>query len=86
MGERYDVIVTVKDGVFPLVAAAEGKKRSGSDAAAYRLGRCARTRRSSLGNWQVEWARSSRSLQPKVSFCREAMAPVSISWQTSGGT
>jgi FtsP/CotA-like multicopper oxidase with cupredoxin domain len=25
MGERYDVIVTVKDGVFPLVAAAEGK-------------------------------------------------------------
>ncbi|MCX5044062.1 multicopper oxidase family protein [Aldersonia sp. NBC_00410] len=25
MGERYDVIVTVKDGLFPLVAAAEGK-------------------------------------------------------------
>jgi len=25
MGERYDVIVTVGDGVFPLVAAAEGK-------------------------------------------------------------
>jgi FtsP/CotA-like multicopper oxidase with cupredoxin domain len=25
MGERYDVIVTAKDGVFPLVAAAEGK-------------------------------------------------------------
>ncbi|MFF9565653.1 multicopper oxidase family protein [Leifsonia sp. NPDC014704] len=30
MGERYDVIVTAADGVFPLVAAAEGK-----DAAAY---------------------------------------------------
>ncbi|MFJ4620448.1 multicopper oxidase family protein [Streptomyces sp. NPDC088812] len=26
MGERYDVLVTVKDGVFPLVALAEGKK------------------------------------------------------------
>ena len=25
MGERYDVIVTAKDGVFPLVASAEGK-------------------------------------------------------------
>jgi FtsP/CotA-like multicopper oxidase with cupredoxin domain len=25
MGERYDVVVTVKDGVFPLVAMAEGK-------------------------------------------------------------
>ncbi|WP_276607679.1 multicopper oxidase domain-containing protein [Microbispora catharanthi] len=25
MGERYDVLVTLKDGVFPLVAAAEGK-------------------------------------------------------------
>ncbi|ASU84409.1 copper oxidase [Nocardiopsis gilva YIM 90087] len=25
MGERYDVLVTVKDGVFPLVALAEGK-------------------------------------------------------------
>ena len=40
MGERYDVIVTVKDGVFPLVAAAEGKNaqartllRTGSGAA-----------------------------------------------------
>ncbi|NRE04389.1 oxidase, partial [Enterococcus faecalis] len=39
-GERYDVIVTVKDGVFPLVAAAEGKNaqartllRTGSGAA-----------------------------------------------------
>ena len=29
MGERYDVIVTVKDGVFPLVAAAEGKNAQG---------------------------------------------------------
>ncbi|MDV8015535.1 multicopper oxidase family protein [Rhodococcus sp. IEGM 1241] len=29
MGERYDVIVTVKDGVFPLVAAAEGKNAHG---------------------------------------------------------
>ncbi|WP_156725267.1 multicopper oxidase family protein [Streptomyces apocyni] len=28
MGERYDVVVTVGDGVFPLVAAAEGKKAS----------------------------------------------------------
>ncbi|MGW3429274.1 multicopper oxidase family protein [Streptomyces melanosporofaciens] len=26
MGERYDVLVTLKDGVFPLVALAEGKK------------------------------------------------------------
>ncbi|MFE6401402.1 multicopper oxidase family protein [Streptomyces alboflavus] len=26
MGERYDVLVTVKDGVFPLTAVAEGKK------------------------------------------------------------
>ena len=25
MGERYDVIVTARDGIFPLVAAAEGK-------------------------------------------------------------
>ncbi|MEV1170099.1 hypothetical protein [Nonomuraea sp. NPDC049784] len=25
MGERYDVLVTLKDGVFPLVALAEGK-------------------------------------------------------------
>ncbi|MFH8405999.1 multicopper oxidase family protein [Streptomyces sp. NPDC018019] len=29
MGERYDVVVTVKDGVFPLTALAEGKKRTG---------------------------------------------------------
>ena len=28
MGERYDVLVTVKDGVFPLTALAEGKKAS----------------------------------------------------------
>ncbi|MFF4354549.1 multicopper oxidase family protein [Streptomyces sp. NPDC001530] len=28
MGERYDVLVTVKDGVFPLTALAEGKKSS----------------------------------------------------------
>ncbi|MBO3681927.1 multicopper oxidase family protein [Streptomyces sp. NEAU-YJ-81] len=28
MGERYDVLVTLKDGVFPLVALAEGKKAS----------------------------------------------------------
>jgi FtsP/CotA-like multicopper oxidase with cupredoxin domain len=28
MGERYDVLVTVGDGVFPLVALAEGKKGS----------------------------------------------------------
>lgn len=32
MGERYDVIVTTGDGIFPLVASAEGK-----DAAAYAL-------------------------------------------------
>lgn len=29
MGERYDVIVTARDGVFPLVAAAEGKDAAG---------------------------------------------------------
>ncbi|MBI0293225.1 multicopper oxidase family protein [Streptomyces sp. PRKS01-29] len=29
MGERYDVLVTLEDGVFPLVAMAEGKKTSG---------------------------------------------------------
>jgi multicopper oxidase len=29
MGERYDVLVTVKDGVFPLVALAEGKNATG---------------------------------------------------------
>lgn len=28
MGERYDVVVTARDGVFPLVAAAEGKNAS----------------------------------------------------------
>lgn len=28
MGERYDVLVTAKDGVFPLTALAEGKKQS----------------------------------------------------------
>ncbi|MEU1803304.1 multicopper oxidase family protein [Streptomyces sp. NPDC019937] len=28
MGERYDVLVTLEDGVFPLVAMAEGKKAS----------------------------------------------------------
>ncbi|MBA0050101.1 multicopper oxidase family protein [Streptomyces sp. AJS327] len=28
MGERYDVLVTVKDGVFPLTALAEGKKKT----------------------------------------------------------
>ncbi|GCD38190.1 putative oxidase [Streptomyces chrestomyceticus JCM 4735] len=28
MGERYDVVVTVKDGVFPMTALAEGKKRT----------------------------------------------------------
>ncbi|MER7410727.1 MULTISPECIES: multicopper oxidase family protein [Streptomyces] len=28
MGERYDVLVTVEDGVFPLTALAEGKKAS----------------------------------------------------------
>jgi len=28
MGERYDVLVTAKDGVFPLVALAEGKKKT----------------------------------------------------------
>ncbi|BBC35071.1 hypothetical protein SGFS_063650 [Streptomyces graminofaciens] len=29
MGERYDVLVTLGDGVFPLVAAAEGKNAGG---------------------------------------------------------
>ncbi|WP_327356557.1 multicopper oxidase family protein [Streptomyces sp. NBC_01304] len=29
MGERYDVLVTAKDGVFPLTALAEGKKATG---------------------------------------------------------
>jgi FtsP/CotA-like multicopper oxidase with cupredoxin domain len=29
MGERYDVLVTLGDGVFPLVALAEGKDRTG---------------------------------------------------------
>ncbi|POX40585.1 copper oxidase [Streptomyces sp. Ru73] len=29
MGERYDVLVTAKDGAFPLTALAEGKKRAG---------------------------------------------------------
>ncbi|MEU8540778.1 multicopper oxidase family protein [Streptomyces sp. NPDC048717] len=29
MGERYDVLVTVKDGVFPLTALAEGKRATG---------------------------------------------------------
>ena len=29
MGERFDVMVTLADGVFPLVASAEGKKRAG---------------------------------------------------------
>ncbi|MFF5405274.1 multicopper oxidase family protein [Streptomyces misionensis] len=29
MGERYDVLVTLADGVFPLVALAEGKRASG---------------------------------------------------------
>ncbi|MDI3424210.1 multicopper oxidase family protein [Streptomyces luteolus] len=29
MGERYDVLVTADDGVFPLTALAEGKKESG---------------------------------------------------------
>ena len=28
MGERYDVLVTAEDGVFPLTALAEGKERS----------------------------------------------------------
>jgi FtsP/CotA-like multicopper oxidase with cupredoxin domain len=28
MGERYDVVVTVRHGVFPLVALAEGKDAS----------------------------------------------------------
>eukprot|EP01133_Synstelium_polycarpum_P023626 gene23626-28310_t len=75
MGERYDVIVTVKDGVFPLVAAAEGKNaqartllRTGSGAAP-----------------DASFLPRELAGRPKVSFCREAMAPVSISWQTSGG-
>lgn len=29
MGERYDVVVTLRDGAFPLVASAEGKKGQG---------------------------------------------------------
>lgn len=29
MGERYDIIVTLRDGAFPLVAAAEGKNAAG---------------------------------------------------------
>jgi FtsP/CotA-like multicopper oxidase with cupredoxin domain len=29
MGERYDVVVTLEDGVFPLVAPAEGKRGQG---------------------------------------------------------
>ncbi|MET9295993.1 multicopper oxidase family protein [Streptomyces sp. NPDC003077] len=29
MGERYDVLVTAKDGAFPFTAVAEGKRRSG---------------------------------------------------------
>ncbi|MDW4911635.1 multicopper oxidase family protein, partial [Streptomyces sp. ADMS] len=29
MGERYDVLVTLGDGVFPLVALAEGKNTTG---------------------------------------------------------
>ncbi|MGL6235467.1 MAG: multicopper oxidase family protein [Segniliparus sp.] len=34
MGERYDVVVTAQDGVFPLVAAAEGKQAQGNPALA----------------------------------------------------
>ncbi|WP_411079430.1 multicopper oxidase family protein [Streptomyces sp. cmx-18-6] len=34
MGERYDVLVTAGDGVFPLTALAEGKKAGGKEASA----------------------------------------------------
>ncbi|MFD4625984.1 multicopper oxidase family protein [Streptomyces sp. NPDC058475] len=43
MGERYDVLVTVKDGVFPLAALAEGKGDSkGAEASALALLRTGR--------------------------------------------
>ncbi|MFD4551894.1 multicopper oxidase family protein [Streptomyces sp. NPDC058466] len=43
MGERYDVLVTVKDGVFPLTALAEGKGDSkGAEASALALLRTGR--------------------------------------------
>ncbi|MFF3993056.1 multicopper oxidase family protein [Streptomyces cyaneofuscatus] len=38
MGERYDVLVTAKDGVFPLVALAEGKGKDASALAVLRTG------------------------------------------------
>ncbi|TQK44089.1 FtsP/CotA-like multicopper oxidase with cupredoxin domain [Streptomyces sp. SLBN-118] len=37
MGERYDVLVTAGDGVFPLIAVAEGKEAPGREAAAMAL-------------------------------------------------
>ncbi|MFF3401569.1 multicopper oxidase family protein [Streptomyces sp. NPDC002659] len=37
MGERYDVLVTAGDGVFPLTAVAEGKDAPGREAAAMAL-------------------------------------------------
>ena len=39
MSERYDVIVTAGDGVFPLVALAEGKNGLARALALYRCGR-----------------------------------------------
>ncbi|WP_406512002.1 multicopper oxidase family protein [Streptomyces sp. NBC_00161] len=37
MGERYDVLVTAQDGVFPLTALAEGKEGKGGSASALAL-------------------------------------------------
>ena len=44
MGERYDVIVTARDGIFPLVAAAEGKNASRPRVTDHRCGYTARPR------------------------------------------
>ncbi|HMH94363.1 MAG TPA: hypothetical protein VK586_25175 [Streptosporangiaceae bacterium] len=49
MGERYDIIVTLADGVFPLVAAAEGKSQ-----AALALVRTAPGRAPGAGVWPRE--------------------------------
>ena len=44
MGERYDVLVTAADGVFPLTALAEGKNAARARPAAHRCGPRPRSR------------------------------------------
>ena len=70
MGERYDVIVTAGDGVFPLVATAEGKNAHGRACCA--PGRRAPNSGFTPRDWLAEWGRRTPSSAPTPSCCPQS--------------